>query len=78
LSAKSSHKTKQKPTGTRNSGNGEHSEIRKIRNNKQQCTTPEFPKGPAKCGKTKKSKKNKIENKTVKAQAPPFSFFLVV
>jgi len=28
--------------------NGENPEIRKIRNNKQKCTKPEFPKDPAK------------------------------
>jgi len=32
--------------------NGGNPEIRKIRNNKQECTKPKIPKDPAKCGKT--------------------------
>ena len=37
--------------------NVENPEIRKIRNNKQKCTKPELPKGPA---KRKESQENKI------------------
>jgi len=46
--------------------NGRNPQIRKIRNNNQKCTKPEFPKDPAKSGKTeeKQVRKNKIENKT--------------
>ena len=39
LSAKRADKTEQKPTRTRNSGNGEHPEIRKISNNKNKMHT---------------------------------------
>ena len=51
--------------------NGRNPQICKIRSNKQKCTKPEFPKDPAKSGKTeeKKVRKNKIENKTSEAKA---------
>ena len=50
--------------------NGENPEIRKIRNNKQKCTKPEFLKGPAKCGKTKskvRKKQNRKQNPSRKS-----------
>jgi len=37
--------------------------LRKIRNNKQKCTKPEFTKDPAKCGKTKEEGQKKQNSK---------------
>jgi len=51
-------------------GNGENPEIFKIRENKQKCTKPEFPKDSAnRKEKEKKVRKTKFENKTVQAKA---------
>jgi len=61
LSAKPADKTVQRPTRTRISGKWRKS---RISPNKEQCTKPELPKDPVKCGKTKRSE-NKIENSTI-------------
>ena len=47
--------------------NGEHSEIHKIRKNKQKCTKPEFPKDPAKRKESEREKKCREQNRSSKS-----------